>query len=231
MLDAVHHLLFILRWIRALGDIALLHAEDLTVFIRRRQNRFGPLPCRRVDDLPYQDCYTWFGHYPHNLRQLHWQLRIPQSFTEPRSLQIFSGEERFLVYLYHLTKGAPFTEMARFVFGGDPRRLLEMNNLFISHAYYSFYNEISGSSLDQWVPRSLNTCRRLIYDALSSNAIEEVEFEDGEVVDRRWILHHFDFSSFRMFGFLDDFAMPTAHPGSSATRRHDYESNIQRAFY
>jgi hypothetical protein len=67
---------------------------------------------------------------------------------------------------------------------------------------YSFYNKISGSSLDQWVPRSLNTCCRLIYDALSSDAIEEVEFEDGEVVDRRWILHHFDFSSFRIFGSL-----------------------------
>ena len=67
---------------------------------------------------------------------------------------------------------------------------------------YSFYNKISGSSLDQWVPRSLNTCRRLIYDALSSDAIEEVEFEDGEVVDRRRILHHFDFSSFRIFGSL-----------------------------
>ena len=93
------------------------------------------------------------------------------------------------------------------------------------------YNKISGSSLDQWVPRSLNTCHRLIYDALSSDAIEEVEFEDGKVVDRRWILHHFDFSSFRIFGFLDDFAMPTARPGSSATRRHDYESDIQRAFY
>jgi len=200
MLDAVHHLLFVLRWIRALGEIALLHAEDLTVFIRRRQNRFGPLRCRRIDDLPYQDCYTWFGHYPHNLRRLHRQLRVPQSFTEPRSLQMFSGEECFLVYLYHLTKGAPFTEMARFVFGGDPRRLSEMNNLFISHAYYSFYNKISGSSLDQWVPSSLNTCRRLIYDALSSDAIEEVEFEDGEVVDRRWILHHFDFSLVQLLG-------------------------------
>ena len=201
MLDAVHHLLFVLRWIRALGEIALLHAEDLTVFIRRRQNQFGSLRCRRIDDLPYQDCYTWFGHYPHNLRRLHRQLRVPQSFTEPRSLQMFSGEECFLVYLYHLTKGAPFMEMARFVFGGDPRRLSEMNYLFISHAYYSFYNKISGSSLDQWVPRSLNTCRRLIYDALLSDAIEEVEFNDGEVVDRRRIPHHFDFSSFHIFWF------------------------------
>ena len=71
----------------------------------------------------------------------------------------------------------------------------------------------------------------MIYDALSSNAIEEVEFKDGEVVDKRWILHHFDFSSFCIFGLLDDFAMPTARPGSSATRRHNYESDIQRTFY
>ena len=31
MLDAVHHLLFVLRWIQALGEIALLHTEDFTV--------------------------------------------------------------------------------------------------------------------------------------------------------------------------------------------------------
>ncbi len=36
---------------------------------------------------------------------------------------------------------------------------------------------------------------------------------------------------FCIFGFLDDFAMPTARPGSSATRRHGYESDIQCAFY
>jgi hypothetical protein len=64
MLDAVHHLLFVLRWIRALGEIALLHAEDLTVFIPRRQNRFGPLRCRRIDDLPYQDCYVVWSLSP-----------------------------------------------------------------------------------------------------------------------------------------------------------------------
>ncbi len=81
------------------------------------------------------------------------------------------------------------------------------------------------------MPHSLHTCHRLIYDALSSNAIEEVEFKDGQVVDRRWTIHHFDFASFQMFGFLDDFGMPTTRPGSLATRRHNYESDIQRAFY
>jgi hypothetical protein len=85
--------------------------------------------------------------------------------------------------------------------------------------------------MNQWILHSLHTCRRLIYDALSSDAIEEVKFMDGQVVDRRWILHHFDFDCFRIFSFIDDFAMPTACPGCSATSRHDYESDIQRPFY
>ena len=71
----------------------------------------------------------------------------------------------------------------------------------------------------------------MIYDALLSDAIEEVEFHKGHVVDRQWILHHFDFRSFRIFGFLDDFAMPTARPGDSVSTANDYEHNIQRAFY
>jgi hypothetical protein len=128
-------------------------------------------------------------------------------------------------------KGTLFMEMARFVFGGDPRCLSEMNILFINHEYTTFYNKISGYSMNQLSPHSLHTCRRLIYDALSSDAIKEVEFMDGQVVDRRWILHHFNFDCSCIFGFPDDFAMPTACPGSSATRRHDYESDIQQAFY
>jgi hypothetical protein len=125
----------------------------------------------------------------------------------------------------------PFTEMARFVFGGDPWRLSEMNVLFINHSYITFYNKISGNSMSQWIPSSLNTCRRLIYDTFLSDAIEEVKFMGAEVLDRRWILHHFNFDSFCIFGFLDDFAMPTARPGSSASRVHGFESDIQHAFY
>jgi hypothetical protein len=65
---------------------------------------------------------------------------------------------------------------------------------------------------------------------LLSDAIEVVEFLEGQVTDSRWIVHHFNFDIFFIFGFLDDFAMPTARPGSSASRRNDYESDIQRAF-
>jgi hypothetical protein len=82
IMNAVTRLFFIARWIRAHGEIALLYAEDLTAFIRRR-HRFGPHCYRRIDDVPYQDCYTWFGQYPHNLRRLYVHLRVPDSFTLP----------------------------------------------------------------------------------------------------------------------------------------------------
>ena len=133
--------------------------------------------------------------------------------------------------LYHLTKGTPFTEMARMTFGGDPWDLSIMNDLMIKHLYFTFYNKISGRSLEQWIPRYLHRCRRLIYDALSSGAIGETEYIGGEVVNEAFILHHFDFTTFRIFGFLDDFAMPTANPGNSANRREDYQHDIQRSFY
>ena len=40
--------------------LALLYAKDLMVFIQRR-HWFGPHRFRRINDVPYQDCYTWFG--------------------------------------------------------------------------------------------------------------------------------------------------------------------------
>ena len=71
----------------------------------------------------------------------------------------------------------------------------------------------------------------MIYDALSSDAIEEVEFHEGQVVDRQWILHLIDFRSFQIFGFLDDFVMPSARPGDSVSTANDYKHDIHRAFY
>ena len=51
-----------------------------------------------------------------------------------------------------------------------------MNSLFISFAYETFYNKISGTSMNQWIPEHLHTCCQLIYNALSDSAIKEVEF-------------------------------------------------------
>ena len=68
----------------------------------------------------------------------------------------------------------PFTEMARFIFGGDPCRLSEANILFIDHGYNTFFNKILGTSMEQCLPRDLDLCLQLIYDDLMSGAIKEV---------------------------------------------------------
>jgi hypothetical protein len=56
-IDAVNRLFFVARWICGHGKIALLYADDLTTFIRRR-HWFGPAHCQRIDGVPLQDCYT-----------------------------------------------------------------------------------------------------------------------------------------------------------------------------
>jgi hypothetical protein len=57
IMDAINRLLFVLRWIQSHGEIVLLYAEDLTVFICKGR-WFGPARCRRIDDVPIQDCYS-----------------------------------------------------------------------------------------------------------------------------------------------------------------------------
>jgi len=53
--DQITHLLFVLNWLRAYSKLSLLYAEDLTIFIRRR-NRFYPKQHRTVGSVNNQDC-------------------------------------------------------------------------------------------------------------------------------------------------------------------------------
>ena len=212
-----------------LAEIAFLYVEDLSVFIRRRV-RFTVIRNRTIDEIPIDDCYNWFGQNHSNLHLLALHLRVPPTFRTATGV-LFTGEECFLIYLYHAIKGSPFTEMARFVFGGDPRRLSEANSLFIEHAYNKFYHKISGKSLQQWLPSHLHLCRRLIYDDVMRGAIQEITTENGQEVNREYIHLQFDPDTFRIFAFLDDFGMPTARPGDSVRRRRGFIDNIQRAFF
>ncbi len=227
--EAIHHMLVLISWIRSYGEMAFLYAEDLSVFVRQR-NHFPPRQYCHINDISRRLCYDWFGHSPHdiNLLFIHW--RVPCTFHSS-SRHVFSGEESFLIFLYHLMKGNPFTEMSRHTFGGDPRHLSKMFDAMSDHLYNLFYNKISGTSLGQWIPSQIHLCRRLIHNALSDGAIQESIFEDGEVVDRAWILHHFDIDTFRPFGFLDDFGIPTARPGNAPNQAHQFAQDVQRAFY
>jgi hypothetical protein len=84
--------------------------------------------------------------------------------------------------------------MARDHFGGDPRDFSKMCELMIDYLYEKFYNKISGTSLDQWLPEYLDNCRQLIFDALGNGAIWEVQYDaNGDIIDENWILHHFEY--------------------------------------
>ena len=229
--DAINRLNFLMMWVLAMGQIAFLYAEDLSVYVRRRY-RFYPKRYRRISEINNNDLDLFFGLSRFNITQLYLHLRIPETFTAPISHHVYTGEECFIIYLCHLNKGWPFTHMARGWFGGDPRRYTEMFDAMVDHLYITFYNKISGTSLSQWIPRYLGTCRQLVYHALSDGAIWETTYVDGEIVNEAWILHHFDFETFRIFGFLDDFAIPTARPRGARTRfRPILLHDIQRAFY
>ena len=123
----IEALIFLIRWIACFGKIALLYAGDLTYFVRGT-DRFSPPKNRSIDELSRRDIYAWFGLTRANLQKLFTHWRVPERFSAPASRNrrgrdgshSFLGEECFIVYLYHMIKGTPFTEMTRSVFGGNP---------------------------------------------------------------------------------------------------------------
>ena len=101
----INRLIFILSWIKAYGEIALLYAEDLSIYVCRR-NRFHSKRFWQINDIGRQDCYTWFGVNPHDLRRLFLHWRIPATFRTP-SRHVYSGEECFIVFFSTLQQGRP----------------------------------------------------------------------------------------------------------------------------
>lgn len=230
IMSILSQLVFISSWITCLGEMCLLYAEDLTVYIRRRRV-FPPKRNRRLEDIDINSCYQWFGLTPYQLMELYNAWRIPIRFRNPSNRQIFDGEECFIIMMYHIIKGTPYTDMSD-TFGGDPRDFSIMFDLMIRHLYYTFYNKISGTSLSQWIPSRLDECRQLILDTLHEGAVEETVYdENGVPIDIQYVLHHFDIDTFRPFGFLDDMGVPTANVGNSPRRRHGFFDDLQRAFY
>ena len=65
----VETLFFHIRWILAHGEIVLLYAEDLSVYVRRR-HRFHPADHRKLGDISEADWYTRFSQNHENMRRL-----------------------------------------------------------------------------------------------------------------------------------------------------------------
>jgi len=215
---SISELHFLLGWIGGCGELALLYVADLTYFVRRRRPRLLPEKCCRLHEISRSDCDTWFQLSPYELRQLFDHLRFPVKLVKNddhvpyNDRRTYNSERAFILFLYHLRKGIPFTTMAKEVFGGDARQYSDMFDLVNDHIYYTFYNKISGTCFSQWLPEHVHRCRELVHNALADHAIFSTEFVNGRVVNQEWIHQHFDYDSFRIFGFVDCFEMECGRP-------------------
>jgi hypothetical protein len=99
--DIIDKLSFLVTWVLSYGELALLYIEDHSIYVRRR-HRFLPERHRTIDEFSRRDCFTFFGISPNQLRLLYHHWRVPDQFTSPHR-HVFSGEECFIIYLYHLS--------------------------------------------------------------------------------------------------------------------------------
>lgn len=230
-LDMLTYVDFFMVWILLCGQLDFVSAENLSIYIRI-PHRFPARMRRTMDEITEQECYVFFSLYPNELRLLYRSWRIPDHFTSPHR-HVFTGEECFLIFLYHLKKGTPFTDMAMQVFGGNPRHFSYMFYAMNDHLYFTFYHKISGTSLSQWLPNEVDNFRGLIFDRISNTVVRETRRnEDGNIVEE--IINWFDvnFPSFRIFGFLDDTAFYTARPGRpDDPNAPDYQRSLYSGYF
>ena len=69
----------------------------------------------------------------------------------------------------------------------------DMFDLVNDHLYYTFYNNISGTSFSQWLRKHVHHCRKLVHNALSDHVIFATEFVNDRIVNQEWIFQHFYF--------------------------------------
>ena len=86
-------------------------------------------------------------------------------------------------------------------------------------------------SMSQWIPLYVHRCQQWIHSALGDGGIFQQEFRVRKVVEESWILHNFDFNTFCIFGFLNNFALRTGRPAGEYSRLRAAIPDIQRAFY
>jgi hypothetical protein len=214
------------EWTVCYAYLLLLDVQDMLYFERARE-RFAPECRRSLDVLTDNECKEFCGLPRRKLRRLLRQLRLPEIIRSNGC--VFQKEEVFIIFLYHMRTGDTFLKM-RFMFGGDPRRFTYMVRWVADHLYTTFYNKISGKSLNQWLPK-IDEFRRAIHWRFTHGAVlEEVQY-DNHLLGSQFVFHELLLDDFRVFGFVDDSAVPTARPGDSPSRREGFIHDLQRSFY
>jgi hypothetical protein len=89
-------------------------------------------------------------------------------------------------------------------------------NVINDHLYTTFFNKITGNSMEMWMSQ-VDEFRRAVHD----------KFVAGDpTMIARW-----PFAGWRVFGFIDDKGIKTTRPGVHVRREQGITADIQRAFY
>jgi hypothetical protein len=211
-------------------EMLYLDIEDRLYYVHQvRQNPTEQN--RRIDDLvDDNESEVMFGFKIHELRRLKLHWRVPVDFNE--SGHVFTGEEAMLVFLHYIRTGTPFTRIAQFTFGGDPRKFTFYVRAITDHLYTSFYHKMSGDSMRQWVTQ-VPEFRNAIHEKLMDGIVHERR-TDGSTMDYEvWV--PFKLERFRVFGWLDDTDMRTTRPRPARVQQMNSETvqlmDTQQAFY
>ncbi len=178
-----------------LDNILNIHEHD------RDHVHFNPPTNRSINDLSEQTARTWTRFNKNQLSQLFIHLRIP-NIVRPQvggGRRIFSGEEVFIFSLTKIASGLSNLNLYEF-FGGDPREYSAMFNWFIRHVFTTFYNKISGRSLEMWIDL-IDDCRDVIRHRIAlAPSPEELMIDDTLQPDEVYEIRR---DTFRVFGFVD----------------------------
>jgi hypothetical protein len=85
------------------------------------------------------------------LRQIFLALQLDDTIR-PGNRYVFNAEEAFIITLFRMTTGMPFTKMAEDIFGQDARRLSFIYNYMIRKYDDMCDGVLHGDSVTRWVP-------------------------------------------------------------------------------
>lgn len=181
-----------------------------------------PIPPRQhrtIDSLTHNKAYAWTGFTQDQLHVLLKVLRIPYQLGT-RNRYKYYGEEVLIMSLTRIHTAESWVSLADGKFGGDARRSSEMFEWFIDYLFETFYNAITGSSIDMWV-NEIDDFRCAIWKSFT----ELLVGKDGNPTR-----FDVDLANWPIAFFLDCTTQLTCRPGGGGEQT-SYVSLLQKAFY
>ena len=193
---------------------------------------------RTIDSINKDvDAYHLTRFNKKQLQLLFIHLRIPPRFTVHETHH-FSGEFALILSLTYLASAENLKSLT-YKFGGNHDFWGLVFKEFIEHVYSTFYNKITGDSLNFYSEKNYRDFASLVYDCVVFSNKEVSEYNNNERDEM--IELEIKKEEFRIPGFLDDTNIRACRVGSGPINgggkfaerrdRSNEGNDLQKAFY